>query len=56
METKGGLLKPFAVCEYWDRCNQICNGKNQNRDNTFSCGRRRGLLIAEGYKVIYGSV
>lgn len=53
-EVKGGLLKPFEICEYIGICRRICNGRNSDRNNTFSCALRRGLLIVNGFDVKYG--
>ncbi len=54
MEFKGGLLKPFEVCEFADKCKDECHGRDQNRENKLSCGLRRGVLMANGFKVVYG--
>ena len=40
------LLQPHEICEFAKDCLDNCNGKNPNREGTFSCGLRRGLLIA----------
>lgn len=53
--VKGGLLKPFEVCEFTSDCLvDKCLGKNNTRDTKFSCGLRRGVLISKDFKVIYG--
>lgn len=51
---KNAYLKPNEVCEYNHRCSK-CNGRNHNWQNRFSCGLRRGLLICDGYKIIWSS-
>lgn len=53
-EIKSSLLKPFEICEYTYSCEHKCNGKNEHRDCTFSCGLRRGLLICNGYDIKFG--
>jgi len=53
---KGGHLKPFEICEYANTCKQECSGKDANRISKLSCGLRRGLLIADGFEVVYGCI
>jgi len=55
-QIKGGLLKPFEICEFSEGCKQECLGKDSNRKSKFSCGLRRGLLIADGFEVRYGCI
>lgn len=55
MKTKAGLLKPFQLCEFVGLYPEECRGKDNTRANTFSCGKRRGVLMSDGYKVIYGT-
>jgi len=50
----GGLLSQYEVCEFADKCNQECFGKDSNRKTKFSCALRRGFLIENGYEVMYG--
>lgn len=50
---KNGYLHSYEICEYADRCKDDCNGKNPLREGNFSCGLRRGLLISDGYNVLY---
>lgn len=50
-------LEPFELCEFVDSCNrdkdfefikdkqEICQGKNPDRNTEFSCALRRGLLM-----------
>jgi hypothetical protein len=56
MKIKYGLLKPLEICEYANSCEHTCNGKNEQRDCTFSCGLRRGLLMVDGFSVKFETV
>jgi len=37
-------------------CKQECSGKDIHRTSKLSCGLRRGLLIADGFEVMYGCI
>lgn len=53
-KLKSGTLKQYEVCEYVSECDrEDCHGKNETRDNKFSCGLRRWLLIRDGFLVDY---
>jgi hypothetical protein len=53
-DVKSSSLKPLEICEYASTCEHTCNGKNEQRDCTFSCGLRRGLLMCDGYDIKFG--
>lgn len=52
-KVKNSLLQPKEVCEFASKCGtNVChNGCNPDRENTYSCALRRGLLMAEGYEI-----
>jgi hypothetical protein len=51
---KGGLLKPYEICEFSDWCRGTCEGKDNKRNTIHSCGLRRAALIAKDFEVKYG--
>lgn len=49
---KKSRLQSKQICEFVTLCRQQeCNGRNKDREGIFSCGLRRGFLIADGFKI-----